>query len=190
MDVREAPAQRVTNGELVAGMRGRVQQHDGDRLDVRGGKLLGERRQAGGGADRAVRAGALVDREAQLRRRQRRGMGGAQPVEIGAGLAAKLDEVAEALGGDERGARRVPLEQGVGRHGRAVGEGLDLAGRGAGGGERELDRPDHANRLVVRRAQRLRSVQLAVAGGEDRVGEGPADIDAEQHPADVTAANR
>ncbi len=117
-------------------------------------------------------------------------MGGAQPVEVGAGLAAKLDEIAEPLGRDERGARRAPLEQGVGRHGRAVGEGLDLAGRGAGGGERELDRRDHAHRLVVRRAQRLRGVQLAVAGGEDRVGEGPADIDAEQHPADVTAATR
>ena len=42
--------------------------------------------------------------EAQLRRRERRGTGRAQAVEVGARLAAELDDVGEALGRDERGA--------------------------------------------------------------------------------------
>ena len=55
----------------------------------------------------------------------------AQAVEVGARLAAELDDVLEALGGDEHRARALALEQRVGGDGRAVGERLDLLRREA-----------------------------------------------------------
>ena len=60
--------------------------------------------------------------DAPLGRHQRRRMGRAQAVEVGARLAAELDDVLEALGGDERRARALALQQRVGRDGRAVRE--------------------------------------------------------------------
>jgi hypothetical protein len=65
--------------------------------------------------------------------------GGGQVVELRPVLAADLDHVAEALGGDQRGARPGPLEQGVGGHRHAVGEGLGLLDpRGPQGGHHPL----------------------------------------------------
>ena len=60
---------------------------------------------------------------------ERRRVGGAEPVELGARLAAQLLEVGEALGGEQRGARHPALEQRVGGHGHPVHEALDVPGR-------------------------------------------------------------
>ena len=53
-------------------------------------------------ASHPVRAPSLGDPWVALLRRQRRGAGGAQAVELGPVLARELQDVAEALGGDER----------------------------------------------------------------------------------------
>ena len=57
---------------------------------------------------------------------------------------------------------------------------LDRAGLGAGALEHRLDRGDHPARLVVGRGRGLGRVQRSPVE-EDGVGEGPADVDAEQH---------
>ena len=107
-------------------------------------------------AEHSVRAGALGHGHPQVGRHERRGMGGAEPVELGARLAAQLLDVGEPLGGEQRGARHAPLEQRVRGHGHPVHEALDVPGPGAGPLERLGHRAQHALGLVVRRGGRLR----------------------------------
>ena len=57
---------------------------------------------------------------------QRRRLRRAEPVELGPVLAADLEQVGEAAGGDQRRAGAAFLEQGVGADRHPVGEGLDL----------------------------------------------------------------
>ena len=124
-------AQRVADGELVAGVRGGVQQHDGDRLDAR--RRRRRSASASSPARRADRRRAGPQRSSTAKRssggHERRRVRGAQAVEVGARLAAELDEVGEARGREQRGARGAALEQRVGRHGRAVRERRDVARR-------------------------------------------------------------
>ena len=54
-------------------------------------------------------------------------MGGAEPVELGARLAAELLEIREPLGREQRRARDLPLQQRVGPDGHPVDEALDVA---------------------------------------------------------------
>ena len=61
-------------------------------------------------AQHPVGAGPLRDRHAQLVRHERRRVAGAEPVELGARLATQLLQVGEALGGQQRRARHVPLK--------------------------------------------------------------------------------
>jgi hypothetical protein len=70
--------------------------------------------------DGAAGADALGEPEAHLARDERRGAHDHQVVDFGAGLPAYLDHVFEARGGDERGARALAFEQGVGRDRRPV----------------------------------------------------------------------
>ena len=75
-----------------------------------------------------VAVDALGDLEDQLARHQRRLLT-ARPGRTGrGGLVADLEDVAEALGDHQRGAREAQLEQGVGGHRRAVGEQADVGG--------------------------------------------------------------
>ena len=53
---------------------------------------------------------------------QGRGVVGVEAVEVGAGLAPQLQDVAEALGGDQAGAGALALQQGVGADGHPVRE--------------------------------------------------------------------
>ena len=158
------------------------EQADGDGLDVVGQvaeplaqRVLVEL------AQHAVGPAALGHRHAQLGRHERRRVPGAQPVELGARLAAELLEVGEALGGEQRGARDLALEQRVRADGHPVHEALDVARR---------TRPACSSaastasitpaRLVVRRGRRLGGDQPAVRD-QRGVGERPADVDSEQH---------
>jgi hypothetical protein len=109
-----------------------------------------------------------------------------QAVEARARLAAEEEEVAEPLGGDERGARQAAREQRVRRHGRAVHEvrhvpGLDARAR------QHLARRGHDALLLARRAQHL-GRDHAVGADEDGVGERPADVDAERGHASTARA--
>ena len=192
-DVRpgQALAQQLADPALVLGMAIGVQQHDGDRLGLARRHLLGER--ARGvlveRAQRPVGAHALGRPEAQLGRDERRGVRGAQPVEVGARLAAQLDHVGEARGGDQRGARAAALEQGVRGDGHPVREDLHLARVTARERQRGIDRAHHALGLVVRRRGHLRGDDPPV-DRERRVGERPADVDAQQHGARLRDTGR
>src|SRR5439155_1360087 len=92
----------------------------------------------------------------------RRGVRGAQAVEVGAVLAAERDEVREAGGGDERGAGHLALEERVGGHRHAVREGLDVGRVAVRALERRAHRGHHAARLVAGRAR----LQLIPSGAD------------------------
>ena len=128
----------------------------------------------------ALGTGALPGGEAELVGHQRARLRRAEPVQVGAVLASDVEHVAEALGGDQRRAGAALLEQGVGAHGHPVGEGLDLAGTGAGPLQGRLHRGEHSPRLVIRGGRRLRRVQRAPVE-QHGVGERPADVDSQQH---------
>ena len=101
---------------LVAGVQVAEQQADRDRVAVEPADLLGDAlafllRQRG---DDAAGADPLANPDPQLRRRQRRRPVGAEAVEVDAVLARDLEQVGEALGGDQRRCRAAPLEQRVG----------------------------------------------------------------------------
>ena len=118
-----------------------VQQADGDRLGLEPatssasacGRFRLERRAARRRGPSARRG------DAALGRHERRRVRGAQAVEVAARLAAELDDVGEALGGDERGARALALEQRVRRDGHAVREQAHVVGARAGRVERGAD---------------------------------------------------
>ena len=115
-------------------VRVRVQEADRQRLHPRRAdlrhhaleQLLIQRRQ-----HLAIGAHALGDREAQLPRHERRRQLELQIVVLVALLVAHLEHVAEARGGDERGARALALDQRIGRERRAVQQHRHLAGRDA-----------------------------------------------------------
>ena len=96
----------------------------------------------------------------------------ARPVEIGAGLAAQVEQVLEARGRHERGRRAAPLEQRVRRDRRPVREAVDLVCPD------ELGRREHGLLLSLR-GRHLRRAHDSV-GDENRVGEGAADVDSEE----------
>jgi len=187
--VAEALTQGVAHSLLVLGMAVGVQQAHGDGLGLAARDLVRERRRrvARQLGQHAVGAHALGRAEPPLGRHERRGMGGAQAVELAPRLAAELDHVGEPLRGDERGPGARALEQRVRRHGHAVREHLDVAGLRARRLERRPDRVHHALGLIARRGRRLGGVQPP-AGHEDRVRERAADVDPEQHGAQRTAA--
>ena len=173
-------AQRRAECALVRGMAVGVQEADGDRLGVERGDPL---RQPGGILERAARAVGrhpLGCSDAALRRHERRRMRGAQAVEVRAGLAAELDEVLEALRRDEHRARAAPLQQRVRRDRRAVRERAHVLGGRPGAVQGRADGGEHTLGLVVGGGRRLRGHQPPV-DGDDGVGEGAADVDAEEH---------
>src|SRR5206468_312981 len=66
------------------------------------------------------------DPVATVERYERIGPGGARSVEVRARLPPQMQEMLESRSRHEGGARSLPLEQRVGRHGRPVREALDL----------------------------------------------------------------
>ena len=185
VDAGQPAGERLADRALVLRVAVGVQQDDGHRLRLRRRDRVGDRRRALGAelAQHAVRAHALRRRDAAVRRHERRRVRRAQPVEVGARLAAELDDVGEALGRDERGPRAGALEQRVGRHGHAVREGLDPRGvvpAAARRLERGADGRHHALGLVAGRRGRLRGDQPP-AGHEHGVGERAADVHPQEH---------
>src|SRR5204863_2810625 len=103
--------------------------------------------------DLARRADALGDLEAVLARYERLGVVGLQVVDLGPRLAADLQQVLEAGGGDERDLAAAPLDQGVGRHRGAVGE----KGETALGHKRAQPLQDGARGIVGRGGNLVRA---------------------------------
>jgi hypothetical protein len=182
VDAGQLACQGRAERALVLGVAVAVQQADGDRLGLERAQalqhvcdpVLGEL------AQRPVRGHPLGRAHPALRWDQRRGVRGAQPVQVGAGLAPELDHVREALGRDERRACAAALQQRVRGHRRAVGERLDAGCLRVGPLERGADGGQHALALVVRRRRRLGRDQPP-ADREDGVREGASDVDAQQH---------
>ena len=184
--------QRLAQGggdpALVVGVPEGEQQADRDRLglaaaeladqplDLLVGQLLDHARR------RPIRS-AASKRSSRLD--QRRRPAAARVVEARPVLAADLEQVGEAAGRDQRGPRAALLEQRVGSHRHPVGEPLDVAGLRPGALEHLLDRGDHPAGLVVGRARDLGRVQ-ALAVEQRGVGEGPADVDAQEHAGEPT----
>jgi hypothetical protein len=96
----------------------------------------------------------------------------ARPIEVRARLAPQVQDVLEALVGDERRARAAPLEQRVRRDRRAVREALDVRRRPAAAPRRR--------RTPAARSSSAPSPREPSVGDEHGVGEGAADVDPER----------
>ncbi len=168
VDAGQPLGQQRAEQQLVRGVGVGVKQRHGHRLRL-GLAQRGRRASRARPGHRAPAAGrpALMRSargEAQLARHQRRGGGARRARTGGRGLAGELDHVGEARRGDQRGARHRSLQQRVGGDGHAVGEALDLLRRGAGAREHQLDRREHAARLLGGRGGDLGGVDGAVGG--------------------------
>jgi len=174
---------------LVLGVGVGVKQRDGYGLWLGVCDLLDELARGGGveRLQRAVGCHALGCGEAQLMRNERCGRGAAEVVEVRAVLAGELDDVGEAGGGDERGARCASLEEGVGGHGHAVREARYLVRPDPSVVEHELDGLQDAERLLRGRGWHLGGVDGGARVDEDGVCEGAADVYTEEHAREPTA---
>jgi hypothetical protein len=187
VDAGQALAQLGGDPLLMARVQVREEEADRDRLGAGSGDrrrqslrlVLRER------LDDSLRPDPLRRLEAQLVIDQRCRLRRAEAVEVGPVLAAYLEQVGEAAGGDERRPRPAFLQQGVGGDGHPVGEDLDVARRGTGPAQHRLDRAHHPGRLLPRRRRHLGGVD-GVGVEQDGVGKGPADVDPEQHAANAT----
>src|SRR6185295_20423622 len=100
--------------------------------------------------------GALAKSETEFVRHQRGRLWRAEPIEVGAILASNLEQVGEALGGDQSRARATLLQQGIGAHRHAMGKRLDLLRAAISPPKRLIHRGKHAPGLVLGGGWRLR----------------------------------
>ena len=175
--------QQLARALLVRRVRPGMQEAHRDGLDPGGAHrqpgaahaLLVQRAQ-----HRAVGGDTLAHRVAQRARHQHRGGLDVDVVGVAALLVAHLEHVAEALGGQQRGARALALDQRVGRERGAVDEQPHLAGAHAGLGQQALHPFQHRELGRARRRQHLAGV-AARGRLEDDVGEGAADVGGQAH---------
>ncbi len=107
----------------------RVQEGHRDRFDLLTRERVGDAREIGlgqGRDDRAVGGDALGDLEAEPAFHQRLRLAVGDVVKPWRAEAADLEHVAEAARGDERDARALSLDDGVGRHRGGMHELADL----------------------------------------------------------------
>ena len=188
--VRIGGLQRVADHRLVRGVEEREQQAHRAGIGLRLADRLHQRRQRVGRkrADRlAVGGDALGRLEAQFARHQRRRVVVLQAEHMRADLPADLDQVAEALGDDERDLAAAPLDQRIRRDGRAVREPRDRRQLDAVAGRKLAQAGNHRQGRVGRRRGHL--VQDDAVGRvveREKVREGAADIDTD-HPGHLAA---
>ena len=175
MHVRAAAAQRLRHRLLVRGVAEREQEADGDRL---GAFEVGQRADVER-HEHPVRPDALAHAVAALERDERRRQLVAEPVQVRARLPPQVEQVLEALGGDERRPRALPFEQGVRGDRRPVREALDrLRADGLRGRDHRL--------FLLRGGGHLRRAQPVVIE-QHGIGEGAADVDPEDgHRATIS----
>ena len=109
--------------------------------------------------DHAPRPGPLGDPDPQIRRCERLGRRRAEVIQARACLAGDLEQIGEAFGRDQRGARAPLLEQRVGPHRHPVRERARCRPRPRRALEHRLDRGDHPARSRSRRRRRLGGVE-------------------------------
>jgi hypothetical protein len=157
---------------------------DGDRLDALVAQVLGgdadgvlvERREDRAGRwQQPLRHGA-----AELALDQRPRLPGdvlLDRVVVGALVAADVDDVAEALGGDHPRLRALVLEDRVGRDRGAVHHQVDFGGADAAGGAEVADAAGDRRGDVLAAADLHHLDPVGVVVEVDEVGEGAADVD-------------
>src|SRR5262249_47690251 len=120
------------------------------------------------------------DLAAQVARYQRRRLFEEQIVEVVADLAAHLEAVTEALGGDQPHLGALALDHGVGDERGAVYDGLDLANGNVRLAQQSIDALADGEARIAGRGQPLAD-EDHVAGFVDQheVGEGTTDVDAD-----------
>jgi hypothetical protein len=163
-----------------------VQKADRDRLDA----LLEQSPDCLLGVGRGERAlhpagrvEPLVDRDPQMTRHQYRRLLPGHVVETRHAQRADLQNVAEALSCDQAGPGALALQDGIGRHGRAVPDLRDL-GRSEPAGPQDLAEAGHdRTRIIVDRGRDLLGLERAVGAQHDDVGERAADVDADPNRA-------
>jgi hypothetical protein len=144
--IREALGERRGNALLVARIGVGVQKADCDRLHVRrfhAGNCLRQRL----GVQRSKSAAGchpLAHREPQVGGHERYRPGLTRPVELGPRLPADLDHIRESLGCDQRRARSVLGQQGVGADRHPMCEAAHCRRFEARLRERELNRGHHS----------------------------------------------
>ena len=177
MRARQPASELSRNRPLVRPVPEREEQAHSDRLGVD----LGQRGEVEL-FEHPVRSDPLAHAEAALDRDERLRMVLAQPIEVRSRLAPQMEKVLEAGGCQERCSRALPLQQRVGRDRGPVGEALDVRG------------PDRASglhhRLLLRRASGHLRRRHAPAVEQNRIGERPADVDAEHGHAPILANMR
>ena len=154
----QASREDLADPRLVRGIGIGVDQRHRHRLDVELGEALGDAAHRGfvqRPPHGAVHVHALGHREAQLARHQRPRLDDVDVVLVEAALVRDLDHVAEAVGGDERGARALALDDGVGGERGAVHEHADVAERQARLGQRAACALDDGHLRLPRRRQQL-----------------------------------
>ena len=171
-------------GGFVPRIRVRVQEDDGDRIDARPHERTGTRRHLARvqpPLDGAVRAQALPNFQPEVARHERLRLRGVQVVQLELALAADLERVAEALGGDEPGHGAATLDQRVGEQRRRVHDPRELLGGQPVPAQQPLDTGGDGARGIVVRGEDFAAV-LAAARVivDDDVGERPADVDPER----------
>jgi hypothetical protein len=164
VDAGQGVGDRVADPALVLGVAVRVQQRHRDRLGLGFAKRLDQlaQRCVGQLHQWAVGGHPLGDADPALGRRQWRGPGGTEPIQLGPGLAAELDQIGEAVGRDERGPGARALEQRVGGDRHPVRELADMIGAEAGKRERRLDGGLHPLGLIGGGGRGLRGDQPPV----------------------------
>ncbi len=176
---RQLLLQQLAHAALVRAIGIAVQKADRDAFDflrAQGGDRLQHRALIERQQHRAVGRDALAHRQPPLARYQRRRLLQVEVVLLEAALGAELDRVAKALGGQERGARALALDQRVGREGGAVDDDLDVTGTNPGRFERGADALEHRLLGRRRRGEDLDRPLPRLPLG-DHVGEGTANVD-------------
>ena len=170
-------------GALVGGIPVRMQEAHGDGVHAVGGeaaRLGGDRVEVERDEGVAVAVHALGHLQPAAARHQRLGILQEQVVDVVALLGAHLQDVAEALGGDEAEAGAAPLDQRVGHQRRAVDDLAHVGQRQAGIGHDLRQALQRADRGVVRSGEAFVQPDAAINGVEqDEVGEGAADVEAD-----------
>ena len=172
--VQAAPGERPAEPALVRRTGVAVEETDGDRRRPAardGGQRACHLTRAERRLDGPVDEHALAHADAPRARHERRRPARLERVERGAHLAADLEHVLEAGGGEQRDARAAPLEERVGRDRRAVVQARGAAQRGEPGA--------HRGRRVVRRGADLQDTEPPADHGH-QVGEGAAGVDADE----------
>jgi hypothetical protein len=105
-----------------------------------------------------------------------------QIVEVVADLAADLDRVTKALGGDQADLGALSLDDGIGNQGRSMHDGAHRGDDGLRFAEKAGDALDDGETGITRRCQALARVdELLVAIDEHEIGERAPDVHPDPH---------